>query len=180
MENIVISRDDFKALASRTRTGIIKLLQERNHNLSELSKKLSLSSPTVKQHLGILQKAMLVEQVDEGRKWKYYSLTRKGKNIFAEETPKPLVILLGIATIALAAVLFSMLYSTQYQLQKELGQDASISGATTRASIEQVPEAIAEAVPQQAFGQQAAGTIQIIALAIIAIIEGYLIARVVR
>ncbi len=110
---VVISRDDFKALSSKTRTDIIKLLEERPHNLSEISKKLSLSGPTIKQHLEILQKATLIEIFDDKRKWKYYSLSKKGKNIFLEQPSAPMIILLGITTIAMVVLLLSMMSLTQ-------------------------------------------------------------------
>lgn len=104
---IRLSSTEFRALASETRAGIIKLLQQRNHTLTELSKKLSLAAPTIKQHLGVLEGAELIQELDEGRKWKYYSLTRKGKNIFSQETPANVLIVLGISVIALCGLIYS-------------------------------------------------------------------------
>jgi len=98
---IRLSSSEFKALASDTRANIIKLLKERNHTLTEISKKLKMTAPTIKQHLGILKGADLVQELDEGRKWKYYELTRKGKNIFAAETPVNILIVLSISIVAL-------------------------------------------------------------------------------
>jgi DNA-binding transcriptional ArsR family regulator len=110
MENeIRISRSEFKALASETRTGIIKLLQQRNYTLTEMSKKLSLAAPTIKQHLAILQNAELIQELDEGRKWKYYSLTRKGKNIFSPETSASIMIVLAVSIFALCGMVYSFL-----------------------------------------------------------------------
>ncbi|MDD5162986.1 MAG: winged helix-turn-helix domain-containing protein [Candidatus ainarchaeum sp.] len=109
MDSITLSGSEFKALASETRTGLIKLLQQRNHTLSELAQKTSLAAPTIKQHLEILEKAGLVEQADEGRKWKYYSLTKKGKKILCGEEPKSILIVLAAGILGLAATLYSFL-----------------------------------------------------------------------
>ncbi|MBN1940827.1 MAG: winged helix-turn-helix transcriptional regulator [Candidatus Diapherotrites archaeon] len=109
MDSITLSGTEFKALASDTRTSIIKILKERNHTLSELSKRMNLAAPTVKQHLGVLEGAALVEQVDEGRKWKYYCLTRKGKKIFGSEQPTNILLLLAASFFGLIAVMYSFM-----------------------------------------------------------------------
>lgn len=170
MDNIVISKEDFRALSSRTRTGIIKLLQERQHTLSELSKKIALADPTVKQHLEILQKAGLVEVTDEGRKWKYYSLTKKGKIIFAEQPEKPIVLLLGITTIAFIVLLLSMFSVSQLSVAREAAMEKNAFPAIGE---QQIQEAVSEKMV-------AMDNTLIILLLIVAIIEGYLIARVLR
>ena len=115
MEEIKLSGPEFKALASETRAGIIKLLKGRNHTLTEMSKKLRLAAPTIKQHLSILEKADLIEELDEGRKWKYYRLTRKSKNIFLHETPINVFIVLGISLFALVGLLYSFISMVENQ-----------------------------------------------------------------
>jgi len=115
---IRLSSNEFKALSSDTRAGIIKLLKKRNHTLTEMSKKLKLAAPTVKQHLGILEGAELIQELDEGRKWKYYVLTKKGKNIFAHEAPVNVLIVLGVSIFALCGLAFSYI--------SMLGQQAAL------------------------------------------------------
>ena len=115
MEEIKLSGPEFKALASETRTGIIKLLRGRNHTLTEMSKKLKLAAPTVKQHIGILEKADLIKELDEGRKWKYYCLTRKSKNIFLHKTPINVFIVLGVSLFALVGLLYSFISMVENQ-----------------------------------------------------------------
>jgi DNA-binding transcriptional ArsR family regulator len=105
MAELTISSSELKVLSSDTRVKIMKLLSERNHTLTELSKKLGLASPTIKQHLELLQQSNLIEQNDEGRKWKYYSLTRKGKKIIKPEETS-VIILLATTGIGLIAVVF--------------------------------------------------------------------------
>lgn len=109
MDAITLSGNEFKALASETRTSIIKHLQQRNHTLSELSKKTNLSAPTIKQHLEILEKAGLIQQMDNGRKWKYYCLTKKGEKITSSEEPKNILIVLAANFIVLAGAIYFFL-----------------------------------------------------------------------
>ncbi len=172
MDNIVISRNDFKALASRTRTEIIKILRERQHTLTELSKKLELSGPTVKQHLGILQKATIIQQMDEGRKWKYYSLTRKGKSMLLEQPTTPFVIMLAITTIALIGMLYAVLAPTQALAIQESTEKAA-AVPSIEADYGEASRALQEKTMPSA-------NPLIIAVIIIALIEGYLIAKTVR
>lgn len=114
MEEIGLTSKEFKAFSSENRIKMLKLLKQQNHTLSEISKKLSLSGPTAKQHLEVLVSSQLIEQLDEGRKWKYYSLTRKGKKILeSRETQTQVFILLSIASLAFAGIL-GMLFATNF------------------------------------------------------------------
>ena len=110
MGEITLSTSEFKALSSESRTKILKLLEERNHTLTELSGKLEMASPTVKQHLNVLVESGLIELRDEGRKWKYYALTRKGKNITSPADQTHFLIILSFASIALIALLGFVFY----------------------------------------------------------------------
>jgi DNA-binding transcriptional ArsR family regulator len=80
-EKITLDRESFRALSSDTRVAIMKSLDRRRKMLTELSKQLSMSPSTVKEHMDHLAKAGLVVQIDDGHKWKYYELTRKGENV---------------------------------------------------------------------------------------------------
>jgi len=190
-ENIVISKTDFKALSSDTRTDILKLLLERNYNLSELSKKLELSNPTVKQHLDVLANATLIEQIDEGRKWKYYSLTKKGKNIFQEEPKYNFTILLSISSIVFVFLLFSLVSMQQISVISEIVPQAaaapdpdrtkSLSGESAAIPTIQQADEIFErdTVP----AKQKANPLMyplLLTLLIFALIEGFLLAKVFR
>lgn len=130
MDEIVLSSNEFKALASDTRTQIIKLLQDRNYTLSEFASKLNLRAPTVKQHLEILQRASLVQQIDEGRKWKYYSLTRRGKGMFSESDSRQILIILAITLIGLFGLFYVFFGSIEASQAWFLAEEArSIAGA---------------------------------------------------
>jgi DNA-binding transcriptional ArsR family regulator len=99
--DIRLDKETFKALASETRVDVLKLLNQRRHMQSEIASSLNLSVPTVKEHLDALEKAGLVERHDEGRKWKYYSLTKKGKGVL---NPEELKIWIVLGTFVLGAV----------------------------------------------------------------------------
>jgi len=77
-ENL-FDRETLKAVSSETRADILKILNKKDHTLSDISEKLKLSNPTVKEHLDILSRNQLIKKEDTDRKWKYYSLTSKGK-----------------------------------------------------------------------------------------------------
>jgi DNA-binding transcriptional ArsR family regulator len=80
-DRIVLDRESFKALAVDSRINILKHLDERPHTLTELAAVLSLSHGTVKEHLEVLESSSLILKQDEGRKWKYYTLTDKGRTL---------------------------------------------------------------------------------------------------
>ncbi|MDO8627591.1 MAG: winged helix-turn-helix domain-containing protein [Candidatus Diapherotrites archaeon] len=109
-ERIELSAPEFKALSSETRTSIIKLLKDRNYTLTELSDKLSMSMPSVKEHMNLLTNSGLAELQDEGRKWKYYAITRKGKKLFETEKTN-FFIVLSIASIAFIGLLLFAFFS---------------------------------------------------------------------
>ncbi len=98
-EKITLDRETFKVLSSDTRIRILKYLNTRRMTLSELSKRLKMSVSTVKEHLDNLAAAGLIVQKDEGHKWKYYELTRKGKNII-NPVEKKVFIILGLSVVA--------------------------------------------------------------------------------
>ena len=106
-DKITIDRSTFKALAADTRIKILKILDKRRHTQSELSVVLKLAVPTVKEHLGALEKASLVKKMDEGYKWKYYALTEKAKCLLDPERKKVWVLLVSVLiSITATALLF--------------------------------------------------------------------------
>lgn len=111
---ISLDKETFKALAGETRVQILKELNERRKTQSELAAKLNLSAPTVNEHLLLLKKASLVEEIDDGHKWKYFSLTRKGKSIFNPGDAKIMLVLsvLSVAFVGLLLITLSQLSST--------------------------------------------------------------------
>jgi len=99
---ITLDQESFKALASDVRVGILKHLDARRETVTDLSNLMTLSKPTLLEHLEKLQSAGLVKRIDEGRKWIYYELSDKGRKILHPERVA-ITLALGIA-VALAAI----------------------------------------------------------------------------
>ena len=114
MDNrIILDETSFKALSADSRVSILKNLTDRRRTLTELSQKLNLGNSTVKEHCDILVNADLIKQIDEGRKWKYYELTQKGKQLLQPsllEEVKVLIIL-SLATIIVGGFIYLIMGS---------------------------------------------------------------------
>jgi len=108
--DVKLDKSALKALSNDTRVDILKELQRRRHTQSELAEELELSVPTIKEHLIALEKAGLVEMHDEGRKWKYYSLTKKSKAILAPESVN-IFIVLGTFILSVIGGVYSYIIS---------------------------------------------------------------------
>ncbi len=99
---ITLDRESFKALASEVRVEILKQLEEHRMTVTDLSHAMSLAKPTLLEHLDRLVTAGLVKKVDEGRKWIYYELTKRGRNILHPHQVKIMI------SLALSILLFSV------------------------------------------------------------------------
>ena len=73
-----------------------------------------MAPPTVKQHTTVLSGAGMVELIDEGRKWKYYSLTPKGKGILDARHRESSIMLLLSSTVIVALAVFGGLFMQPY------------------------------------------------------------------
>ncbi len=101
---ITLDQESFRALASEVRVDILKKLDERRQTVTDLSGLLSLSKPTLLEHLEKLQAAGLVKRVDEGRKWIYYELSQKGRRLLHPEKVAIVLALSSAAVLAAAGV----------------------------------------------------------------------------
>ncbi len=99
-QDIVVNKAVLKALGAETRVAILKSLEKRQKTPSELSSELKLAVPTILEHLSHLETAKLIERHDDGHKWKYYALTKTGKQI-KSGTPLRVLILLAIGVLFL-------------------------------------------------------------------------------
>jgi DNA-binding transcriptional ArsR family regulator len=102
-DKIVLDDKSFKALSADSRVNILKRLTERRMTLSELSNRLALKNSTIKEHCTILLNANLIKKIDEGRKWKYYELTGKGKQIVQPSFMEGIRVLI---TLCFGAIIF--------------------------------------------------------------------------
>jgi len=107
-DKIVLDRKSFEALAVDTRIKILKSLKERRKTLSEIAKEQGMSVSGVKEHLETLEGVGLIVKKDDGHKWKYYELTKKGTGIVVPRELR-VWILLSISAIALFASALAIL-----------------------------------------------------------------------
>ncbi|MFP4117366.1 MAG: winged helix-turn-helix domain-containing protein [Candidatus Woesearchaeota archaeon] len=162
-EKIVLDRAAFRALASDTRVRILKELDERRKTLTEISESVGLAVATVKEHMASLSSSGLVEVKDEGRKWKYYDLTNKGKAILYPERKKIWVMVAAlIFTIILSGYMtfYDVGYvdgaynhlpqDERFPLRTLNGDDAGVMGIEQ--SQEEHPEALDTADPDEESG----------------------------
>lgn len=108
MSQIVLDAEAFKALSSDTRLHILKALDARPLTVSELGRLLDLNKATVFEHLKQLVAAQLVKRGDEERKWVYYRLTWKGRNVLHPENVQ-FMLLLATATLSVGGLVAQIL-----------------------------------------------------------------------
>lgn len=109
--NIVLDRKSFEALAADTRVKILKSLSKRRKTLSELASELGMSVSGIKEHLETLESADLIRKIDDGHKWKYYDLTKKGDGIISpQHKGLKIMLLLSLSIVVFVASSF-MLFS---------------------------------------------------------------------
>lgn len=133
-KQVILDDKSFKALSADSRINILKQLNERRMTLSELSQKLSLKNSTVKEHCLILLNAQLISKIDEGRKWKYYELTQKGKQVVEPNLMQEakVFVLLSLTTIMFMGIILFLfqnmiIENTIIDLNySSVGQDISI------------------------------------------------------
>jgi len=112
---ITLDQESFRALASDVRVGILKRLDVRRETVPDLSNLMTLSKPTLLEHLEKLQSAGLVKRIDEGRKWIYYELSDKGRKILH---PERVAITLALASaVVLAAIGAFLLFAVASPFQ---------------------------------------------------------------
>jgi len=136
-DKVILDEQSFKALSANSRVSILKRLNERRMTLSELSKRLDLKGSTIKEHCTILLNAQLIKKIDEGRKWKYYELTGKGKQVvtpsFIGEARVLIslcisaIIFMGLVLFAFQALSFSSGASYSYDAQNIMDSEKMLS-----------------------------------------------------
>ena len=104
---VTLDQASFRALASEVRIEVLKRLDERRMTVTDLANALSLSKPTLLEHLEKLQQADLVKRMDEGRKWIYYELTGRGKKILHPERVT-IVVSLCLSVLLAAVGIFAV------------------------------------------------------------------------
>ena len=143
-DKVILDERSFKALSANSRVSILKKLTERRMTLTELSKRLNLKGSTIKEHCTILLNAELIKKIDEGRKWKYYELTGKGKQIvapsFFEEARVLVTLCLGVIIFA-GFLIFALQATTSLEgASYSQGSNTFFTGDNTTLAIGDVPK----------------------------------------
>ena len=123
MAKVTIDKETFKALASDTRLEILKALDGRKMNLSEIARKTGLSKTTILEHMNRLVEANLVKKIErEGHKWTYYKLTWRGSSILHPDNTKIVITLCVSIFTMIAGVSQLIIYGEGFylDLQKEI------------------------------------------------------------
>jgi len=152
---ITLDRESFKALASEVRVEMLKQLEARRMTVTDLSHAMNLAKPTLLEHLDRLVTAGLVTKIDEGRKWIYYELTKRGRNILHPHQVKIMIslamsILLFTAGFAAMAAAFLTPVSPAPTLGGPTPPDtttATDAGTRFLGGQESLPEAVAAGAP---------------------------------
>ncbi len=135
ISKIALDSNVFKALSAKSRVDILKHLNHRKYTQSELAQLLSMKVPSVKEHLSELEKAELVQKLEEGRKWKYYQLTHKAKSILHPEEQQ---IFIALGVFVLSAIgtgylflkeSFGMSYTTFAEKSAQVADRATYASA---------------------------------------------------
>ncbi len=130
-DKIKLDQETFKALAGETRVKILKSLKERKKYLSELSDELNMSNSSVKEQLDNLTEADLIKKEESDRKWKYYSLTKKGRSIITKKSTKAYVLL----SSTVAASLIGLGLFLKNSVLPSIGERTEKAAATTAEEI---------------------------------------------
>lgn len=133
-DKIVLDRKSFEALAVDSRVRILKSLKQRRKTLSELANEQKMSVSGVKEHLETLEKVGLIEKFDDGHKWKYYELTRKGNEIVGPKEIRVWILLVTaiVALLASFTAMFSVtgLQTTEFRTMQESTVQPEMLSAT--------------------------------------------------
>ncbi|MFH1066190.1 MAG: winged helix-turn-helix domain-containing protein [Nanoarchaeota archaeon] len=161
-EKVTIDMGTLKAIVVESRLNILKLLSEKSYTLTDIANLLEIKPSTVKEHLDILVKAGLITKEETERKWKYYSLTFKGKMIVK---PMEIKIMFMFAVTSIGSVAAAFYFIKQLMVQKtmmDMGQTA-LRGLAEKASEPALLSAVAdtmEAAPMNAIAESAPAIVQ--------------------
>src|SRR5207245_9458044 len=125
----------FDARASDVRVAVWNRLDGRREWVTDLSNLLTLSKPTLLEHLEKLQNAGLVKRMDEGRKWIYYELTDKGRKILHPERVAITLALSAAVVLAMIGAVYVLLtMSAQMAARARLADETEIPNALQSAA----------------------------------------------
>ena len=118
MTKVNLDIESFKALASETRLDILRTLDGKKMNLTELCHATNLNKMTLHDHLGKLNQAGFINRIErEGHKWVYYKLSWKGESLLHPENTN-IVILFSFTIVILFFGVFSIVNLLRNQISE--------------------------------------------------------------
>ncbi len=144
MPKVTLNKDAFKALASDTRLEIIRSLDGKKMNLTELSKETNLNKATLHEHLTKLSEAGLIKRIQrKGHKWVYYKLSWKGESLLHPENTKIVVVFVMAFTILAAGFIQMYFFVTSSLIPSEVNE-FGIKSVPLSESMDSLPRSSAE------------------------------------
>ena len=143
-EKITIDMGTLKAIVVESRLNILKLLSEKSYTLTDIANLLEIKPSTVKEHLDILVKAGLIEKEQTERKWKYYSLTFKGKMI---AKPMEVRIMFMFAATSIASMAAAAYFLKQIMQKPIMFAGETVMQDVPRLMAAKTAEPVLEAAP---------------------------------
>lgn len=93
MTKVSLDIESFKALASETRLDILRCLDGKKMNLTDICHATKLHKMTLHEHLTKLTDAGFIKRIErEGHKWVYYKLSWKGESLLHPENTRIVVL----------------------------------------------------------------------------------------
>ena len=172
-DEIKMDKKVFEALASETRINILKKLDCRQMTITEMSREMDMAKSSIHEHLAKMTGSGLVEKVEDGHKWTYYYLTRKGRNILHPHETAKILVLLGLSILALAGgitrILSMLTRSAGEALDTAMMEAAPAPAAAPRLPSEPEAEALSEGIKA---AEAASGSEPALTLGIVLILTG--------
>jgi DNA-binding transcriptional ArsR family regulator len=135
MPKVSLDIESFKALASETRLDILRVLDGKKMNLSEITKATKLHKMTLHEHLTKLTAAGFIKKIErEGHKWVYYKLSWKGQGLLHPENTR-IVVMFSMTFFTLIFGIFAFIsYISQQPVsyaRETLNMDSGASKSFT-------------------------------------------------
>jgi DNA-binding transcriptional ArsR family regulator len=144
MTKLTLDMNTFKALASDTRLDILRALDGKKLNLSDLCRATNLNKATLHEHLAKLNEAGLVKKKErEGHKWVYYRLTWKGEGLLHPENTRIVVLFTTTFLTLFLGVVMLVNYVKGYIVGKAvnfIGSDSTYLYEAESSGIRLIPE----------------------------------------
>jgi len=116
MTKVNLDIQSFKALASETRLDILRALDGKKMNLSEIVRATNLHKMTLHEHLGKLAEAGFIKRIErDGHKWVYYKLTWKGESLLHPENTR-IVVMFSSTLFILFFGIIALIHHIQTQI----------------------------------------------------------------